>query len=96
MITLFDSDLFGQIAMIEIGAFTVGSIRQCYKPDSYVSKGAHKGFFEIGGSTVVLLFQKGAIEFDQDLIANTEKEIETFIQLGDSIGKARNILGGEH
>jgi phosphatidylserine decarboxylase len=53
----------------------------------YVSKGAKKGFFEFGGSTVVLLFQKGRIELDQDLCTNTQNEIETYVRMGESIGK---------
>lgn len=86
-LTLFDSDHFGRIAMVEIGAFTVGSIQQRYRPGIPVRKGDHKGFFEIGGSTVVLLFRKGAIRLDADLCSNTRGEIETYVRLGDSIGR---------
>jgi phosphatidylserine decarboxylase len=87
MLTLLDSDHFGQMILVEIGAFTVGSIQQRYHPGVHVAKGAQKGFFELGGSTVVLLFRRGAIELDQDLLTNTTKEIETYVRLGDSIGK---------
>ena len=88
MLTLFDSDHFGQIAMVEIGAFTVGSIQQRFNQGVRVSKGARKGFFELGGSTVVLLFQRGAIRLDEDLCARTEEDIETFVRFGESIGRA--------
>lgn len=88
MMMLFDSDHFGQMALVEIGAFTVGSIQQKYQPGVHVAKGTRKGFFELGGSTVVLLFKRGAIEFDKDLLINTKKEIETYVHLGDSIGRA--------
>jgi phosphatidylserine decarboxylase len=87
MLTLFDSDHFGQMAIVEIGAFTVGSIRQTYQPGARVSKGAPKGFFELGGSTVVLLFQKKAIELDKDLCENTKNDLETYVRLGDSTGR---------
>ena len=87
MLTLFDSDHFGQIAMVEIGAFTVGSIRQRYQPGVHVSRGAEKGGFELGGSTIVLLFRKGKIELDKDLCKNTQNEIETYVRLGESIGR---------
>ncbi len=90
MLTLFNSDHFGQIAFVEIGAFTVGSIQQRYQPGIYVAKGTRKGFFELGGSTIVLLFQKGAIELDKDLLINTRNEIETNVRMGDSIGKIPN------
>jgi phosphatidylserine decarboxylase len=88
MLTLLDSDHFGQMVLVEIGAFTVGSIQQRYQPGVNVAKGARKGFFELGGSTIVLLFQGGVIELDEDLLTNTTKEIETYVRLGDSIGKA--------
>jgi phosphatidylserine decarboxylase len=87
MLTLFDSDHFGQMAMVEIGAFTVGSIRQTYQADARASKGSRKGFFELGGSTVVLLFQKKAIELDEDLCENTKNDLETYVRLGDSTGR---------
>jgi phosphatidylserine decarboxylase len=86
MLTLFDSDHFGRIAIIEVGAFTVGSIEQRYEAGRHVAKGAHKGFFELGGSTDVLLFEKGRIRFDEDLCTKTKAGIETFVRLGDSIG----------
>ncbi|MBI4428378.1 MAG: phosphatidylserine decarboxylase [Ignavibacteriales bacterium] len=87
MVTIFDSEHFGEIAMVEVGALTVGSIRQCFTPDVSVSKGARKGFFELGGSTVALLFTRGTIRFDEDLCKNTEQGMETFVRLGDSIGR---------
>lgn len=89
MVTLFDSDHFGRIVIIEIGAFTVGSIQQCYRHCARVLRGARKGFFELGGSTVVLLFRQGAIKLDDDLCANTQKEIETYVRFGDSIGRSQ-------
>lgn len=88
MVTLLQSDHFGQVAMIEVGAFTIGSIQQRYQPGTRVRKGDHKGFFELGGSIVILLFEKGAIRFDDDLCKNTSSGIETYIRLGESIGRA--------
>ncbi|MCZ6893409.1 MAG: phosphatidylserine decarboxylase [Gammaproteobacteria bacterium] len=87
MLTLFDSNHFGQIAMVEIGAFTVGSIQQRYRPGAHVGKGEHKGFFELGGSTVVLLFEPGRIELDRDLVVNTCSGLETFVSMGKRVGR---------
>lgn len=87
MLTLMEADHFGQIAMAEVGAFTVGSIHQRFRPGVRVAKGSRKGFFELGGSTVVLLFHRDSIELDQDLCANTREEMETYVRLGDSIGR---------
>ncbi len=87
MLTLLDSDHFGLMGIVEIGAFTVGSIQQTYIPGVHVEKAQQKGFFELGGSTVVLLFPKNAITLDEELCRNTEREIETYVRIGESIGK---------
>ena len=88
MVTLFESEHFGQLAMIEVGAFTIGSIQQRYQPGARVRKGEHKGFFELGGSIVILLFRKAAIRFDDDLCKNSLFGFETYVRLGESIGRA--------
>lgn len=88
-VTLFDSDHFGLIAIVEVGAFTVGSIRQGFSPRRRVAKGDHKGVFELGGSTVVLLFEPSAIQLHDDLCQNTWSGIETFVRLGEAIGRGR-------
>ncbi len=89
MITPFLSDHFGPILLAEVGALTVGSIQQRFRPGHWVSSGDRKGYFELGGSTVVVLFQKGRVELDHDLTANTSKGIETAVRLGESIGRVR-------
>jgi phosphatidylserine decarboxylase len=90
MLTLFDSDHFGRMAMIEVGALTVGSIQQRFRPGARVAKGEPKGVFELGGSTVVLLFRKGAIELDQELCALTAQEVECYVRMGRPLGQARD------
>ncbi len=69
---------------------TVGSIRQCFTPQAPVARGDRKGFFELGGSTVVLLFEAGAMDLAQDLLDNTDAGLETYVRMGDSLGRARN------
>jgi phosphatidylserine decarboxylase len=88
VVTLFESDYFGSIGMVEVGAFVVGSVRQCFVPGRRVAKGAHKGFFDLGGSIVVLLFEPGAVSIDKDLCDNTLAGLETYVFMGESIGRA--------
>ena len=88
MITLFESDRFGRIAIVEVGAFTVGSIQQGFPPDRRVAKGDRKGFFELGGSIVVLLFERDTIRLDGDLCSNSRSGMETYLRLGESLGRA--------
>ena len=85
--TAFDSDHFGPMQIVEVGAFTVGSIRQAFRPGARVERGARKGWFEIGGSTVVLLFPRGAIAFDADLVEASAQGLETAVRLGEPLGR---------
>lgn len=48
--------------------------------------GEEKGYFEFGGSTIVLLLQKERSAIRDDLLANTAAGYETQLRLGDMIG----------
>ncbi len=86
MITEIDTERFGTILYIEIGATSVGTICQTFTPELRVEKGEEKGYFEFGGSCIVLLFERGRVEFDSDLIRNTELGFETRSNFGQSLG----------
>jgi phosphatidylserine decarboxylase len=88
VVTPFASDHFGPMAIVEIGALTVGSIRQRYRPGARVARGERKAVFQPGGSTVVLVFGRGAIHLDHDLLERSRADVETHVRLGDSIGRA--------
>ncbi len=90
MITEIDTEMFGTLLYIEIGATAVGTIRQTFQPEKKILKGQEKGYFEFGGSCLVLLFEKGRIQFDADLVENTRKGFETLAQFGESMGRALN------
>ena len=84
-VTRFDSDEFGRIAYLEIGAFAVGSIVETYTPGP-VERGQEKGFFQFGGSTLVLLFEPGTVDFDDDLKEDSGRGIEVHVRAGNRIG----------
>ena len=63
----------GHILLCEVGATMVGSIEQTYTPDSKVKKGQEKGWFKFGGSTVIMLLEKGKAQIDADILENTGK-----------------------
>jgi phosphatidylserine decarboxylase len=87
-ITLVESPAFGPVAMIEVGATNVGSIRQNFIPGRPVKKGDEKGLFAFGGSCVITLFQRGRIRFDDDIVAESAQHIETYAKIGDRLGEA--------
>lgn len=80
--------LFGRVLYMEIGATNVGSIQQTYTPEQWQPKGAEKGYFEFGGSALVLLFAKDTIKFDPDLLAATAEGFEIRCLLGQPMGKS--------
>lgn len=89
-ITIFQSDNFNDILFLEVGATCVGSIIQTYNQNTYVYKGAEKGYFKFGGSTVILLFKKDVITVDYDILNNTNSGYETKVNMGERIGIKNN------
>lgn len=76
---------FGDVIMAEIGATMVGAIVQTYNGDRVI-KGQEKGYFKFGGSSVVLLFEQGKVKVDDDLLLNTQNNLETEVKMGERIG----------
>lgn len=83
MITEIDSPHFGKVLFLEIGATCVGTIIQTYQPGQTVIKGQEKGYFSFGGSCLIMLFEKGRITFDADLLDSPH---EIYCQMGQSLG----------
>lgn len=82
-----NTDHFGKVLFIEIGATNVGSIHQTYTPNVHCPKGREKGFFSFGASSLILLFEPGRISFDPDLLAATQHGMEIKCLMGQSLGK---------
>ena len=76
----------GNILMCEVGATMVGSIVQSYPPETDVKKGQEKGWFTFGGSTIIVLLEKGKVQIDRDIIENTKNGFETSIKMGEKLG----------
>jgi phosphatidylserine decarboxylase len=86
-ITLIESPVFGPVAMVEVGATNVGSIRQSFVAGRAVAKGDEKGLFAFGGSCVITVFQRGRIRFDADLLASSADHVECYAKMGDRLGE---------
>lgn len=84
IVNILDTDNFGRVIYIEVGALLVGRIRNCGV--SVFEKGMEKGYFEQGGSTIVLLFEKNMIKTDPDILEMSSKGIETKVRMGERIG----------
>lgn len=83
--TVLHTKNFGDVIQIEVGALLVGKINNHMNNNSF-SKGDEKGYFEYGGSTIILLFEKNKVLIDSDIISNSKKYIETKVRVGEKIG----------
>ena len=52
-------------------------------------RGQEKGYFQFGGSTVVLLLKKDTAVIDSDILENSQNGIETVVKFGEKIGIAK-------
>ena len=81
---------FGKVIQMEVGALFVGRIVN--HPLTVFTRGQEKGKFEFGGSTVILLLQKGAADIDGELLENTRQGLESIVRLGNRIGCRKEDL----
>lgn len=88
--SVIQSESFGELIQMEVGALLVGKIRN-HPHVKRVSKGMEKGYFEFGGSTIILIFEKDKIALYDKIILNTENGRETPVKIGQKIG--RSVLG---
>ena len=88
--SILHTPIFGDILMMEVGALLVGKIVN-HHGKATVSRGQEKGYFQFGGSTVVLLLKKDAVQLDADILENSQKGIETVVKIGEKIGIAGKV-----
>lgn len=89
-ISVLKTRRFGTVTQIEVGAMLTGKIRN--HGVTRFRKGDEKGYFEYGGSTVILLFPRlknGFIEPDPDILQNSKNGIETLVELGERVAVLR-------
>ena len=86
--TLLSTKEFGEVIAMEVGALLVGKIVN-HPGAASVRRGQEKGYFQFGGSTVVLLLKKDTAVIDSDILENSQNGIETVVKFGEKIGIAR-------
>jgi phosphatidylserine decarboxylase len=87
-VSILSTKHFGKLAYVEVGALCVGKIVQTFPETQDFKRGAEKGYFLFGGSTVILLGEPGRWKPSADLLTNTAKKMETLIRLGDPVAHA--------
>ncbi len=84
--TLIHTENFGDLLQMEVGAMLVGRIVNSENAGS-LRRGAEKGYFQYGGSTIILLTQKSKVSFSEKLYRATERGIEIPVKMGMKIGR---------
>lgn len=76
-----------RIAFVQVGALLVASIRQTARPGQTLKRGDEVGYFAYGGSTIVAVFPPGCVEWNEDLLSNSEgrnsrgAQLETLVKV---------------
>ena len=83
--TVIRSKEFGDVLQMEVGALLVGKISN-HKQSTVVTRGEEKGFFEYGGSTIVVLTQQGRVTPRSDLLTNSKNGYETKVLQAHPLG----------
>ena len=82
--TVLHTKHFGDVVQMEVGAMMVGKITNLQKQS--FKRGEEKGYFEFGGSTVVLFIKKDVVDIDEDILNISKNEDEVRVLMGERIG----------
>lgn len=84
---------FGAVVQMEIGALMVGKIKNYHvsSEKKTVQSGEEKGYFEFGGSTILLLFPKDAVLVKEELYRRLDANAEIPVHIGETVAVKKNF-----
>lgn len=82
-VSILETAHFGKVVQVEVGALLVGKIHN-HKKEAF-SRMEEKGYFEFGGSTIVLLLNK-KVHFEEDIKNMNDTGAEIKVCAGERIG----------
>ncbi|KAL2811593.1 phosphatidylserine decarboxylase [Aspergillus granulosus] len=88
---VIETEEFGKVLFVAIGASQVGTVEineKWQKPGAEIKKGDELGIFQFGGSSIIVAFQNGRIQFDEDLIEPSKNAVAIDVEVGMSLGRA--------
>ncbi|KAL4805103.1 phosphatidylserine decarboxylase-domain-containing protein [Aspergillus unguis] len=88
---VIETEEFGDVLFVAIGASQVGTVEihdKWQQPGEEIKKGDELGIFQFGGSSIIVAFQKGRIQFDEDLIRPSYHATMVDVEVGMSLGHA--------
>lgn len=74
---------FGNIVQMEVGAMMVGKVTNLKKNNRFVRAGQEKGYFEFGGSTIILLLEKNEMFDNSKLFKEIQELSEIPVKQGN-------------
>lgn len=83
--TVIETEAFGDILQMEVGAMLVGKIQNHHGSKTDVTKGEEKGMFLYGGSTIILLLPKDCVNIKESLFVSTDQGLETPVTMGERL-----------
>lgn len=89
-VTILETKNFGKLAYVEVGAVCVGKIIQSRSMTGDFKRGEEKGYFLFGGSTVIVLGEKGKWVPDSVILEHTKKGMEVYQKLGSRVASVKN------
>ena len=79
---------FGRLGFVEIGALSVGRIAQVHQLDTPFKRGEEKSVFRFGASAIAVFGEPGRWRPSDDLLERTKQGTETLLRLGEPLGIA--------
>lgn len=87
-VSVLKTENFGTITQVEVGALMVGRIVN--HPITNFKRGEEKGYFQFGGSTIVLFVEPNQVVIDPLFLEYSSYDVEVRVPLGTVLGKAVN------
>ncbi|SEF57855.1 phosphatidylserine decarboxylase [Eubacterium ruminantium] len=87
--TCIKTENFGILTQMEVGAMLVGKIDNFSPGKCIVKRGAEKGTFLYGGSTIIVLVEQGRLNVDDYILEASRTGKETPVLYGQRIGTKR-------
>lgn len=83
-----------KILYVAIGATDVGTVEINEKRQqvgSKLRKGGEVGLFQFGGSSIIVAFEEGRFQFDEDLLSMSRRLVIMDVEVGMSLGRATSV-----
>ncbi len=82
--TVMETESFGTVTQIEVGAMLVGKIKNNHGSGEF-TRGEEKGMFLYGGSTIVVLVEKGRLNINKTFFEETQNGNEAPVKMGECL-----------